>query len=51
MTNKINAEVSAWQIYQRLLRYLKPYVFLFGVSVVGYELRLIKSAPAQASSD
>lgn len=29
-------EASAWQIYQRLLRYLKPYVFLFGVSVVGY---------------
>ncbi len=29
-------ETSAWRIYQRLLRYLRPYVFFFGVSVVGY---------------
>lgn len=30
------SEASAWQIYQRLLRYLKPYLLWFGVSVVGY---------------
>jgi subfamily B ATP-binding cassette protein MsbA len=29
-------ETSAWSIYQRLLRYLKPYLLWFGVSVVGY---------------
>ncbi|ACE83134.1 lipid A export permease/ATP-binding protein MsbA [Cellvibrio japonicus] len=30
------AETSAWNIYGRLLRYLKPYVFWFCLSVVGY---------------
>lgn len=36
MTNTTIVEISAWQIYQRLLRYLKPYLLWFGVSVVGY---------------
>ncbi len=31
-------ETSAWSIYQRLLRYLKPYLFWFGISVLGYIL-------------
>ena len=31
-------ETSAWRIYQRLLSYLKPYLFWFGLSVVGYIL-------------
>lgn len=34
--NVVTSETSAWQIYQRLLRYLKPYLLWFGVSVVGY---------------
>lgn len=38
MTRKVPdiPEVAAWRIYQRLLRYLKPYVFWFGLSVLGY---------------
>lgn len=38
MTNKTPhvPEVAAWRIYQRLLRYLKPYVFWFSLSVLGY---------------
>jgi subfamily B ATP-binding cassette protein MsbA len=38
MTRKVSdiPEVSAWRIYQRLLRYLKPYVFWFALSVLGY---------------
>jgi len=36
-TNRVTAsEASSWRIYQRLLRYLKPYLLWFGVSVVGY---------------
>lgn len=31
-------ETSAWRIYKRLLSYLKPYVFWFVVSVLGYIL-------------
>ena len=31
-------ETSAWVIYGRLLRYLKPYIFWFTVSVLGYIL-------------
>lgn len=31
-------ETSAWVIYRRLLRYLKPYLFWFAVSVFGYIL-------------
>lgn len=31
-----SSDTSAWQIYQRLLRYLRPYLLWFGVSVVGY---------------
>lgn len=33
-----STEASAWSIYQRLLRYLKPYLFWFGLSVAGYIL-------------
>lgn len=36
MINNRIGDTSAWQIYQRLLRYLKPYLLWFGVSVVGY---------------
>ena len=34
-------DVSAWSIYGRLLRYLKPYVFWFVISVLGYILYAI----------
>lgn len=35
------SEVSAYQIYARLLRYIKPYIGLFSLSVFGYVLYAI----------
>lgn len=36
MNNQSMSETSAWVIYSRLLRYLKPYTFWFALSVVGF---------------
>lgn len=36
MNNQSISETSAWVIYSRLLRYLKPYVFWFALSVLGF---------------
>lgn len=38
ITAATSPEHSAWRIYQRLLRYLKPYVLWFALSVLGYIL-------------
>ena len=35
-TGSSHTNTSAWQIYSRLLRYIKPYLFWFGISVFGY---------------
>lgn len=37
-STETSTEASAWSIYQRLLRYLKPYLLWFGLSVAGYIL-------------